>query len=251
MPRQKGTHRLTGTMGELTYIKTKDGYEAKEKGGVSASTIATSDKFVRVRENGAEFGRGGKAVKLIRQAFNLLVRDASDSRSTGRLVQRAVRALKLDPTSARGQRVISKGDLTLLQGFDFNADSVLSSTFLVPYTVTVDRPGGHLTVNIPSFVPSNGVVQPKGATHFKIVCGGAEIDFDKNLYTRDLQASADLPINGIATAAINLVATVTANSTLPLFFVLGIDFSQEINGIMYPLLSGGFNALAIVNVSKS
>jgi hypothetical protein len=251
MPIQKGTHRLTGTMGELTYFKGKEGYEAKEKGGVPASRIATSDRFVRTRENGAEFGRGGKAVKLIRQAFSQLVKDAADGRSTSRLVQRAVRALKSDPTSARGERLLSKGDLTLLQGFDFNVNAVLTSTFLVPYTVTIDRPGGHLTVNIPSFVPSNGVVQPKGATHCKIVCGGAEIDFDKNLYTSNLQETADLPIDKTATAAISLVSTVTANSTLPLFLVLGVDFSQEINGIMYPLLSGGFNALAIVNVSKS
>jgi hypothetical protein len=42
---------------------------------------------------------------------------------------------------------------------------------------------------------------------------------------------------------------VTANSTNPLFLLLGIEFYQEVNGEMYSLRNGGFNSLAIVMVS--
>jgi len=47
---------------------------------------------------------------------------------------------------------------------------------------------------------------------------------------------------------INLANAVTAASTHPLFLALGIEFYQEVNGQMYPLKNGAFNALALVKV---
>jgi len=55
-------------------------------------------------------------------------------------------------------------------------------------------------------------------------------------------------LNATATAVLNLPHQVTANSTKPLFLVLGIEFSQEVNGTMYSLKNGAFNALALVKV---
>ena len=40
----------------------------------------------------------------------------------------------------------------------------------------VDRVAGTLAVSIPAFVPINMIAAPGGATHFKIVSAGAEID---------------------------------------------------------------------------
>jgi hypothetical protein len=54
--------------------------------------------------------------------------------------------------------------------------------------------------------------------------------------------------DGTATAVINLNNSVTANSTHPLFLVLGIEFYQDVN-VKYPLKNGAFNALSIVKVS--
>ena len=48
---------------------------------------------------------------------------------------------------------------------------------------------------------------------------------------------------------INLANAVTPASTHPLFLVLGIEFYQEVNGQMYPLKNGAFNALALVKVN--
>ena len=48
---------------------------------------------------------------------------------------------------------------------------------------------------------------------------------------------------------INLNNNVTANSTHPLFLVLGVEFYQDVNGVKYPLKNGAYNALSIVKVS--
>ena len=64
----------------------------------------------------------------------------------------------------------------------------------------------------------------------------------------DTQSTAVLPWDTNATAVIDLENTVTAASTHPLFLALGIEFYQEVNGQMYPLKNGSFNALALVKV---
>jgi hypothetical protein len=65
----------------------------------------------------------------------------------------------------------------------------------------------------------------------------------------DTKATAVLPWDNNATAVINLANAVTANSTHPLFLALGIEFYQQVNGQMYPLKNGAFNALSLVKVS--
>lgn len=61
MAKQKGAHRLTGTIGELTYYKSKNGYIVRETSPLSAQRLATDPAFARTRENNAEFGRAGKS----------------------------------------------------------------------------------------------------------------------------------------------------------------------------------------------
>ena len=77
----------------------------------------------------------------------------------------------------------------------------------------------------------------------------AEVDFENETFVMDAQATGILPWDPTATAVINLVNTVTANSTKPLFLALGIEFYQEVNGQMYPLKNGAYNALSLVKVS--
>ena len=69
MAKQRGIIKLEGTIGDITFQKTQDGYLAKEKSSIPASRIATDPAFQRTRENNAEFGRAGKAGKVLRNAL--------------------------------------------------------------------------------------------------------------------------------------------------------------------------------------
>lgn len=89
------------------------------------------------------------------------------------------------------------------------------------------------------------IAAPRGTTHFKIISGAAEIDFEGETYVVATSETAILPWNATAKAVINQVNAVTANSTHPLFLALGVEFYQEINGEMYPLKNGAFNPLSI------
>jgi hypothetical protein len=248
MAKQKGIIKLEGTIGDITFVKTKDGYIAKEKTGLNGDRIATDPAFQRTRENGAEFGRAGKAGKMIRTAFRSLLQNAADSNMTARLTKELIKVIQADATSVRGERNVIDGEAKLLQGFDFNEQGKLATTFFAPFTTTIDRVVGSLTTTIPSFVPNVMIGYPSGATHFKITAAGAAIDFEGQGFEQKLSESAVMPIDGTATAALNLVNNLTANSTHPLFLILGIEFYQEVNGNQYPLKNGAFNALQIVKV---
>jgi hypothetical protein len=50
MAKQRSIIKLDGTISDITFYKTKDGYLAKEKSSISASRIATAPEFERTRE---------------------------------------------------------------------------------------------------------------------------------------------------------------------------------------------------------
>ena len=233
----------------ITFYKSQDGYLAREKGGVPANRIATDPNFQRTRENGAEFGRAGKAGKVLRNAIRYLLQNASDSRMVSRLTTEMVKVIQADATNLRRQRNVIDGEAELLQGFEFNINGKLGTTLYAPFAGTIDRIAGTLVANIPAFIPSNMIAAPGGTTHFKIVSAGEEVDFENETFTVDNKETVILPWDANATAVINLSNAVTANSTHPLFLVLGVEFYQQVNGQMYSLKNGAFNALAIVRVN--
>ena len=248
MAQQKGILPLKGTIGNITFYKSKEGYLAREKGGIDAKRIASDPAFQRTRENGQEFGRAGKAGKSMRNAIRSLLKNSSDGKMVSRLTQLMMKVIQADSTNLRGQRNVIDGEAVLLEGFDFNSNGKLNSTLNAPYESGVDRAAGTLTVDIPAFVPANLITAPSGTTHFRINSAGLEIDFEQGTNVTVITSSAQLPWDAVLTVPINHAHAVTPNSTHPLFILLGIEFFQEVNGALYPLKNGAFNALSIIKV---
>jgi len=248
MARQTGIIKLKGTIGGITFYKTSDGDLAREKGGVDASRIANDPAFQRTRENGSEFGRAGKGGKLLRNAIRILLQNAKDKRVVSRLTTDLLKVVKTDTSNARGLRTIPDGDMGLLLGFDFNIDGKLGSTLFAASTNAFDRVSGAATLSLAPFAPTVRIAAPAGTTHFKMVMGATELDFGAETSTFENDETAILPYDSANTAAIDLTATVTADSTLPVVQVMGIEFYQEVNGEMYPLKNGAYNALAVIDI---
>jgi len=249
MARQKGIIKLKGTLGGITFYKTSlDGHLAREKGGIEASRIANDPAFQRTRENGAEFGRAGKAGKVLRTAIRPLLLNSADSRMASRLTQQMVKVIQADMVSERGLRNVIDGEAELLQGFEFNIRGKLGTTLFAPFVADVDRVTGEVSINLAPFVPLNMIAAPGGTTHFKIISGGAEIDFEAESYVVATSETDILPWDATLTAVINQTNAVTPNSTKPLFLALGVEFYQQINGQMYSLKNGAYNPLSLVKV---
>ncbi|EIA07090.1 hypothetical protein [Flavobacterium frigoris] len=249
MARQNGIIKLKGTIGDITFYKTKDGHLAREKGGVDASRIANDPAFQRTRENGAEFGRAGKAGKTLRTALRTLLLNSADSRMVSRLTQAMIKVIQADLVNERGLRNVIDGEAELLVGFEFNVGGKLGTSLFAPFAGSIDRVTGEISLMLASFVPANMIAAPGGTTHFKIISAGSEINFELETFVTSNAETAILPWDMTATAVINHLNLVTPNSVSPLFLAVGVEYYQEINGRMYPLKNGAYNPLAVVQVS--
>lgn len=251
MARQKGLIKLKGTMGDITFYRTRDGYMAREKGGITAERLRNDPAFQRTRENMAEFGRAGKAGKTLRGAIQSLLSKASDPRVVSRLTKEMMKVIQTDAINPRGSRSVTDGDLELLTGFDFNISGKLDTALLLSYEPTLDRVAGEAKIALPAYVPTESIAAPAGSTHYQIYSGGMALNFNGIKNKSTTSETSILPIDTVMTAPLELENTFPANSVYPLFLVLGIAFYQEVNGEYYVLKNGSYNALKIVLISEA
>ncbi|MCX2680666.1 hypothetical protein OOZ15_11995 [Galbibacter sp. EGI 63066] len=250
MAKQDGIIKLKGTMDGVTFYKTADGYVARKKGGIDKKRLENHPAFQRTRENNAEFARAGLGSKLIRKAILPLLKNAKDPRVNSRLTKELLAIIKTDTVNGRGLRTIADGVMEPLEGFNFNGNGKLDSALYSAYALNLDRVAGSLQLQIDAFTANEYIIAPSGTMHFEIVLGMAELDFNGNAFVFNSNKTAITPWGAQEVPAIDMSANVTADSTLPLLQVMGVNFYQEVNGQMYPLRNGSFNALAVVGIDK-
>lgn len=248
MARQKGIIKLTGKVGDLSFYKSKDGFLAREKGGVEGERIKNDPAFVRTRENGVEFGSSASSGKLLRDSVRTMMQNASDGRVTARLTKVMTQIKNMDPTSARGERTVGVGIATpaaktLLKGFNFNKRAVLGSVLFKSYSVNT----GTGVIDLTGFVPINDLNVPSGATHVTLRGAWAKVDFSGAVSSVEETNSQNLPIDGTVTTVILTPTAVPTGAGTDLYLLM-LEFFQEVNGVQYTLKNGAFNVLSIVEI---
>ncbi len=248
MARQKGIIKLEGKIGDISFYKSKDGYLAREKGGVEADRIKNDPAFERTRENGSEFGSSARSGKLLRDSVRTMMQNASDSRVTSRLTKLMTQIKNYDGTSVRGGRNVGIGIVdpqakALLKGFNFNEDAVLGSILFNPYDVDL----GTGVITLDDLIPINDLKAPAGATHITLRGAWGKVDFATG--DSDIQETnaVNLPIDATSTNVV-LTPTLAASGTGTDVYLLMVEFYQEVNGNQYTLKNGAYNALSIVEV---
>ncbi|QBO58510.1 hypothetical protein [Chryseobacterium salivictor] len=163
MARQKGIIKLKGTMGDITFYRTKDGYMAREKGGITAERMQNDPRFQRTRENMAEFGRAGKAGKVLRASIQSLLRTSADRRMVSRLTKEMIKVIQLDAVNPRGLRNVIDGEAELLLGFEFNIHGKLEHSISAPFTATLDGLPAMRWLKLNRSSPRKASEHPQGA----------------------------------------------------------------------------------------
>lgn len=247
MAKQTSIITLNGTVGGLSFYKTKDGHMAREKGGVSKERIMNDPKYARTRENLKEFTENTRTVKLVQDTIRPAIIRISDPRLYQRMVRQMMKVLRTDPVNGRGQRVVAEGDWNLLQGFELNSNAILSGTLRTVFTVTNSPTDWNCAV--PAFIPSDYLVIPQGASHFRLMAAGASFDFVTGTKSFVLETGADNPIETL-TAPITLTIPKAGLAEPNKVFIFGIEFLQIVNGQQYAMNNGAHNAAAFVTVEK-
>ncbi len=249
MAKLKGILKIQGTLDDLTFYKSGKDHLVRTKGGVDKNRIANDPAFQRTRENGSEFGMAAKAGKTLRTAVRLLMANAKDKLVTSRLTKSMTQVKNLDLDNVRGQRTVgaalaSAEAKSLLKGFNFNVKAILSSIFFNP--IELDTNTGKIT--IPDLVPINDIVAPSGSTHISIKGAWSNVDFETGTFDTQISNVVNLPINGESTS-VELSQSSTPKGTGCNFFLLHLEFFQEVNGVQYSLRNGAYNALSIIEVT--
>ena len=248
MAKQTGVITLKGPVGRLSFYKTKDGYLAREKGGVEKSRILNDPRFARTRENIREFTDNAKSSKLLRDVLRPVISKIGDRRLNLRITQALMQVLKTDEVNVRGDRKVKEGDWNTVRDMELNAGSSLGSTLYIDLQYT-DSPASWEVV-LPAFTPQDLVAVPSGATHFKISATGVGLDFDSG--ARSLTASATAPLSVLDVVPTQTLTVDKAQLSGTHFaFVLSVEFTQTVNGTAYAINNGAHNAAKIIAVDKA
>ena len=222
----------------------------QEKTSKLAGRIKTDPLFERTRHTIAEFKRAAKAAKLLIDALRPAGVNARDQRLFSRLQGQMFEVLKSDNVNRRGDRLVSKGNMQLIRGVDFNLNGKLSSLLFIQPTATIDRVTGTMKAELQPFKPKDMIKAPFNATHYTIACAAAEIDFVEGTFVTTTAYTEELPYNDEMTAAISLSNMVTANSTKWLVLAVGIVFNDRTNDKSDKFKAGQFNALSVVAIDS-
>jgi len=249
MARQDSFIKLNGKVGDLSFFKTKDGYQARTKGGVSADRIKNDPNYKRTRENNAEFTEVTVASKIIRDVLRSMILLTHDPKMATRLSSRVFKMIKLDVVNVRGKRKVLPESFGLLKDFNFNEAAPLNNTLFVTAVPTIDRASGVVELTIPEIMPEIHLAQPKGATHFRLTAGAALVSLDEEvepsvmlMESSNYQAVSETLISTVLTSSL------PPNALGAIMLVFGVSFYQEVNTLMYPMNNGGFNPLCTVAV---
>ena len=172
MAKQLGHVKYKGTIGEIRHFRIKglNGHYAGLNGGATAEQIKNDAGFVRTRENMNEFAACARAGKSVRVGLNMLMKQMSDARLTGRLTAIMKKINLEDQSEARGYRaILISTQSKYLLGLNFNKDFCFDSSFIAPIALTNNEARNSSTLTVPAFNPAKSVIAPAGATHFRLI----------------------------------------------------------------------------------
>lgn len=235
-------------MGDLIYYKTSDGYLVKRKSSVSAERLKHDPAYERFREHQSEFGRAGKATKLVRAALWSLIYALADSRMTARLVSTFRNIILTDTTHLRGARNVTHGNIRLLENFDFNANAPFKKIFRVAYTIKHDALSGSVNIHIPAFTPSAMITSPGTATHAILQIMAVTLNFEAEKQEQLGSEKITVPLNTTVHEPISIDFAVSTNLSEFTCLACDIRFFQEVNGTLNPMKNNTGNASAIIRL---
>lgn len=246
MAKQSGIIKIEGTIDDLTFYKINGKYKIRKKGGIPKSRIQSDPRFKRVRENNAEFGRVSQGISLMRKAFITMLH-GSKKVQTGDLMPVFFDVLRSDTANQRGERILSAGNLLILEQLNLNNHVTLEQVLNVFPVITVDRLLGEAVVQFPSWEPFQLDV-PQGATHYQINTCAALINFSDKQYEQTTETGIIESLPQSQVASQNITLSFSAGSVLPIMVVVGIRFYVEINGVQKQLFDADYNPVKVVKV---
>lgn len=260
MAKNVGLIKISGKVGDLRFFK-KDGKSyVGLSGEISKERILKDPAFKRTRENMSEFGGSAAVSKAIRE-FLVPIKGLIEKQLHNRLTSK-IRGIMNFGTGDRGKRAVEFSlNQSELNGFELNKSTKVSEVMFTSNTLVSNVDRNQLTLTVAEFLPSDYLLIPEGATHFRVHLAGLAVsDFEpvgaKVQYKPinetqhglfEKAATAELSVSTLVTGGITLVVDLPGTPVLAtevsLVGIVGIEFLQEVNGTFYQFASN--NAVRI------
>lgn len=245
MASQKSHLTLQGPLNGVGYYKRNGKYFARtmpkyNQTGSQKKSANSAETLVRRNENMSEFARSAFAARQFTLALSFLPRGMVNRPNLfAQYVKINEKILHLDTTGSRGKRFVEiASHHEQFQDFLLSKKSV-TAAFPTPATVTFND--GTASIHNPS-----GVLNyvPQGATHVRFVfCFLVASNVDDAGFVNEgaagkisYQWSEYYPVtSAIPSSAISLSAPADNIDDCAQLIVMGVEFSQDVNGTKYPL----------------
>lgn len=248
MARQESTLKFTGTIGDITGFKTKNGYFTRRKSSLNGDKIKNSPGSENTRKENNEFKSVSPSAALVKHAFLEDIREAYEGSMHNRLVQIMSKVRHQDLEHPKGWKNVATGitqetGKVQLRGFEFNKYAHLGSIFSNNYSLNTSE--GLLSIN--KLNPLIEFKSPKEASVAGLSMYWSRIDFEA--FERHTVSSDEVMISladNYLDLVINIPEPPVGNGTN--VFVLKLVYYQEINGLYYLLNNREFCSAKIIGV---
>ncbi|MEN9335056.1 MAG: hypothetical protein RLZZ500_43 [Bacteroidota bacterium] len=238
MGKLEGLIQFTGQLEGLSFYRMNGKIIVRKTGGFNGKKIKEDANFVRVRENGSEFGHCSRLGRYFRTSFSSYLQPLRFPLVHNRVVGLFKALSVLDTAHKRGERTVWKGlqseDAQRIVGrFEFDKDRAFHTLF--PFDYTVHWEEGRLMVSncVPSLLPNI-----TGATHVTIQFVLLGLDFEHQ--SPFLQhRSTPLTLALTDTTVQDLAFTCALPECPQVFGLLSVRYVQRMHGEDYLLQAGG------------
>ena len=112
-------------------------------------------------------------------------------------------------------------------------------------TYTVETATG--TIAIPDFISQEKLSAPSSVTHVSFRSAFVNLDLATGFFNKSYSPINSVLINQNLIKVPLIPEEILAGSGIQLYLLL-VEFFQEVNGVQYPLQSGTYNALSVVEL---
>lgn len=238
MGKLQGLIQFTGQLDGLSFYTLNGTIVVRKTGGFNGKKIKQDPNFVRVRENGSEFGHCSRLGRYFRNSFSSYLKPLQIPYVHNRVVRLFKEISVLDTIHPRGQRTVWSGLQSedaprIIAAFEFDNDRSFSTLF--PFDLRLNLDEGRLTV-----MHFNAAHLPpvKGATHVQLQYVQVGLDFEQQLPSiQHCSALQTLSLDDSTPMDLEFSSLVPASPQV--FGLLSVRFYQHLSGVDYPLQVGG------------